>query len=455
MLKKILTILQEKKQLRSVLLLVSGTAGAQAILVLALPILTRIYSPEDFSTLSVYVAILGIISTAACLRLDLAIPLPENDSEAINLLALALFFSLTTSVITSLLLLLLPNNSIRNLLTPALFDYVWLLPLGVFLSSTYNALQYWATRKKLFPTITRTRLEQSIAAVSTQIGLGYITQTPLILILGQILNSSAGIFRLASNVIKLEKNILRSISPHSMYRALGNYKDFPKYSTFESLANTAGIQLPFIIIASTVVGPEAGCLMLASRILQAPLSLLGSAVAQVYLTHAPQACRDGTLSTLTYKTLVNLMKAGVGPLIFLGSLSPMIFPYIFGEEWSRAGKLAAWITPWVVLQFISSPISMVGHILGRQKLMLYLTLLGFILRTGGVIYLSYAIKSPYVSEYYAVSGAIFYLICLLTFTTHASISKKQIFQAVFESKNYITPWLLAGGAASYLVKWLT
>ena len=57
--------------------LVGGTAFAQAIAVLALPLLTRLYTPDDFSVLAVYAALLGIISVVACLRLEIAIPMPN------------------------------------------------------------------------------------------------------------------------------------------------------------------------------------------------------------------------------------------------------------------------------------------------------------------------------------------------------------------------------------------
>ena len=78
---------------RSAGILVGGTAGAQALTVLALPLLTRIYSPEEFSLLAIYVAMLTMLSVVACLRLEIAIPLPDNDNEAANLLGLALLSS--------------------------------------------------------------------------------------------------------------------------------------------------------------------------------------------------------------------------------------------------------------------------------------------------------------------------------------------------------------------------
>lgn len=79
--------------LRSVTVLAGGTAAAQLLMVLLLPVLTRLYSPQDFNTLSVYLGLLSIFSVVATLRFELAISLPEEDGEAAHLLALGLGFS--------------------------------------------------------------------------------------------------------------------------------------------------------------------------------------------------------------------------------------------------------------------------------------------------------------------------------------------------------------------------
>lgn len=62
--------------------LVGGTTGAQLLAVLAAPLLTRLYTPEDFGLLAVYASLLGLIAVIASLRYELAIPLPTDDTEA-------------------------------------------------------------------------------------------------------------------------------------------------------------------------------------------------------------------------------------------------------------------------------------------------------------------------------------------------------------------------------------
>lgn len=74
---------------RSVAVLAGGTALGQGLAVLASPFLTRLCTPSGFGVLSAYTAIFSILVVVASLRYELAIPLPEDDETAANLLVLS------------------------------------------------------------------------------------------------------------------------------------------------------------------------------------------------------------------------------------------------------------------------------------------------------------------------------------------------------------------------------
>jgi O-antigen/teichoic acid export membrane protein len=60
---------------KHVLTLLTGTTIAQAIPVAISPILTRIYSPEDFGLLAIYISIVTILATVITGAYDFAIVL--------------------------------------------------------------------------------------------------------------------------------------------------------------------------------------------------------------------------------------------------------------------------------------------------------------------------------------------------------------------------------------------
>lgn len=394
--------------------LAGAAALAQGLAVLVLPALTRLYTPAEFNVLAVYASLLAILAVVACLRLEIAIPLPRQDEEAASLLMLALCSSVGFALAAALAVLFFPSWIAGRLGVPALEPYLWMVPLGAWVASSYVAIQYWATRKKKFLHIARTRMVQALGGVGTQAGAGWLGAGPFGLLLGHMISGGAGLFGLGREAWIEDRAALRSVTRRSMLEALRRYSRFPKYSALEALANTAGSQLPVIIIAALAIGPEAGYLMLATRVMAAPLTLIGSSVAQVYLSRAAEEMRRGTLPLFTTRIFDGLVKTGVGPLLFAGIVAPPVFALVFGHEWRRAGDLVAWMTPWSVLQFLSSPVSMVMHVRMRQGSMLVLTLFGLALRVGAIL-LAARLMPGYIVESYVVSAAVYYFLTSVVF----------------------------------------
>ncbi|RYY79810.1 MAG: translocase [Moraxellaceae bacterium] len=429
--------------LKSVSVLAGGTAFAQALGVLVLPIITRLYSPAEFALFAVYASILGILAVAACLRFEIAIPLPEKNEDALSLFILAVLSNITITTLLIIVIFFFQDPILEVIQQPQLKPFIWFIPIGVFFAGLYNALQYWTTRQKQFSTIAKTRMTQSVASSSVQIGGGYLGLGSVGLIVGQVISFSAGILRLFISFWKESKPLYKLISITRVKENGKKYDKFPKYSTFESLANVAAIQLPVIIIAAVAIGPEAGYLMLAMKVMAIPMGLIGGSIAQVYLSRAPLELRNGSLKLFSSQILAGLFKAGVGPLICVGLLAPYVFSIIFGQEWGKAGEIILWMTPWFIFQFLASPISMIMHIKGLQAEMLLLTVSGFFLRVGAVL-IAGSFAKEYVAEVYAISGGLFYLICYIVFYNNAGLNIKDHFKCLSSSVLFLIFWIILG-----------
>ena len=421
---------------RSAGVLVGGTALAQGLTVLALPVLTRLYSPEDFSVLAVYIAVLTMVTVIACLRFEIAIPLPESDEEAANLLALALFFAAVSAVVVALLVFGFGTQFFNAIGKPQMVPYGWLLPFGTWLAASYAALQYWATRQKQFKLIARTRVTQATMGLSAQLGLGWAGAGPVGLLLGHALLAGSGILSL----IRQNIGVFRHVSVGRMSSAFGHYRQFPLYSTSDALANNAAMQIPVLMIAAYAVGPEAGFLLLATRALGTPVNLIGGAIAQVYLSRAPEEMRAGRLAPFTMKILLKLAHLAIVPLVLLALIAPWAFGFVFGEEWRRAGELIVWMTPWFVLKLLSSPVSMVMHVKMQQRTMLFATIYGLVLRVTAVLAVAF-IYTPGMAEAYALASAGFYLSLLLLVGRVAGLSESEIGKLVLYSLLSVLPIL--------------
>lgn len=398
---------------RAIAVLVGGTAAAHAVTALAMPILSRLYAPADFGALAVLTAIVSTIGVVACLRYDVAVALPGSDEDSLTLLTISLASAAAAGLLACAVVAVFFDRLVLWLGEPALEQGKWLIPVGIFCFGSWNALQSWHIRKQNFGSIAKARLGQALATSSLQMA----TAAAGIGTIGLLAGPAAGLLGSIAALVFFArgtcKNWAQASTCSSMKRVSNEYRKYPTYSTWEAFANQASIQLPIVLIAGATNSAEAGHLALAMYALQAPLSLLGTAIGQVFLSKAPQEYREGNLNKLTTEVTQNLVKIGAGPIIAIGILSPIFFPLIFGSDWERAGWLVAWMTPWFLLQFIASPISMVLHVVGAQSTAMNLQVAALLLRLAMTIF---AIKmSPELAtEAYAISGAVTYLIYAIT-----------------------------------------
>ncbi|MBV7309558.1 oligosaccharide flippase family protein [Acinetobacter sp. CWB-G5] len=410
--------------LKAVSVLVGGTAFAQLIGFLCLPILTRLYTPEDYSVLGVYVAIVAILAVISCLRFDIAIPIPENENDGKALLLLSFLSNTIFSIILYVVLFISYPYIQHYKIIDQLSFWIWLIPLGVFVSGFYSALQFWATRHKRFKDIAKTRMTQAISGNTASLAGGMFSVGFGGLIIGQLLNFSGGLFKLAVSA----KKDLAIVKSSPLEATFVKYSNFPKYSTFEAFANTSSIQLPLIIIASLLIGPEVGLLMMAMRILAMPMGLIGGAVSQVYLAEAPKKYKLNQLKVYTQNILIKLIN--ISSLIIGGGLIiSVIIPFVLGENWARTGELIFIMIPWFVMQFIASPISMVMHIKNQQKIMLYLTVFGLIVKLTSILFAYFFLKK-YMVEAYIYSSFVFYCVCFFVFGSYVGLKLKDYFKII-------------------------
>lgn len=435
---------------RAVGVLVGGTAFGHAITAATMPIVTRLYSPADFSVLVVFSSVMAIIAVGACLRFDIAVPLPVEDREAANLLALSLSCAAAVCVLLGLIVVAAPGPVANALRQPALEPYLWLLPVGIFLAGAYSALQFWFVRQRQFATLARTRIVQSAAASGVQIAWGLAGVSPFGLLLGHVVNSGAACLGFGRRLAGDDRRVLAAVSLAGMRSAAVKYSHFPKYSTIEALCNSASIQLPVLLIAALAAGSEAGHLMLALYVVQAPIALIGGAVAQVYLARAPEELRSGTLGSFTASVIAGLVRSGVGPLAFAGIVSPLLIAPVFGAEWERAGVLVSWLTPWFAVHFITAPVSMALHVTGQQRMALWLQVAGLVGRVAAVV-LAAALPGHHVSEAYALSGLVFYTAYLFVVFRVVRADVREIGHKLRRSLPACAAWIGAGATVAAVV----
>lgn len=415
---------------RNTSVLASGSMVAQGLAVAVLPLLTRLYSPDDFGDLAVFTATVATVSVAACLRYDIAIPLPDKERDAAGLVVVAGLCALGIAIASAAVLVLLGRT----------LHLVVLVPVAVFFTGLYSALQSWCVRETRFASVSKARAVQAVAACGVQLGTGLGRFGPLGLLLGAVLGPVAGALVLSAGLGRRFRNLVAATAWSDICGLAAAFSRFPKFSTFEALSNSAGAQVPILLIASIANGAEAGFVFLAVYALQAPMGLLGGAVAQVFLSEAPDRQRSQNMGALVLSTLEKLAMLGIGPILFAGIVAPDVVPKIFGQEWVRSGILMSWMAPWCVMQLLSSPISMALFIANRHETALFLQLFGLALRVGSVL-----IAAPAVAaEAFALSGFAFYATYLVVVLRVAGVPVRRMWATLWKALPLVLAWSALG-----------
>jgi len=228
--------------------MISGsTAFAQLLNALFSPVITRIYSPEEYGILTVYTSILGLIVIFASLKYEWGIPIAENDEKAVNVMGLG-FFLLFHFVILVFMVFYFFGKPILTLLDArVLLNYRYLIPVGVLFGGSYSILLQWAYRKKDFKSISKTKLTQSIAGNGVKIGLGLFGVGPVGLVFGQIFKEGVGVVTLSRSFRKKDRHLLKKINKKEILWSAKRYKNFPIFSAPSQFLNSAGVQLPVFL----------------------------------------------------------------------------------------------------------------------------------------------------------------------------------------------------------------
>lgn len=344
----------QSASLRNVLKLAGGTAGSQLITIAASPIFTRLYGPASFGLLATFTSILALLSIVSSLSYQLAIAVPEDENEAIDLVWLCLALVAISTVLTALGAIFVGDNLAHWLNQTSLKPLLWLLPAGVCLNGLYQSLSYWAIRHRDFGLLAQTRFRQSVFGVMTTLAISPLGTIGLIM--GQLVSQSSGfIYLLSKNAGSL---LLRPITPYILVQTLLRYRHFGIFSSLASLVNSIGQQVPNLILATAFGTELLGELALSQRLLLVPASLIGSSVSQVFLSNAAVAYRVGVLPPLIRNATGKLIIVGLlASVLVCFGLTPMM-PVIFGQNWVETQSIMPTLIPLFLGQLTISPISM-------------------------------------------------------------------------------------------------
>lgn len=367
-----------KSFLAEIALLLAGAGGAQAIMLLTAPLLSRLFTPGEFAGVSLLASTAAIFSRFCQLKYETAIATARNRSEMGALAAVA---NVVLYVFTALSLLgalaLLPLLSQRLGWTGAIM-FAICLPLTILFNGFINVANTWAIRWRQFKAVAANDLVRNGGSVATQAASGLIGLGSAGLMAGQTIGTFLALVAISFRGTLHE---LRSFAKRSSWRRrrmiAWSFRDFPFYQAPKAILNALSRNLPPILIAAYYTAHATGLFWFAFRLTLLPANLIGLSIGRV-LTQRFANLRNAKKQSLTpllvRSTLLFALPAiPIIAVMFL--FGPQLFGFFLGEQWIAAGEYAVWTSIWSAAIIFGTPAQMAMTVQRKNRILLVLEIL--------------------------------------------------------------------------------
>ncbi len=415
--------------LLNVLKLITGTALGQMITVLVSPILARIFTPEDFGILAVYISIVAILAVVICLRFELAIMLPEKKEEASDLAILSIFIAALISLCLLFIFIIFNKNISVLIGHPELAFYLYLVPFSTFFYGSFQVLSYWMSKVQKFSQLAVAKTTKEAAIAGTQLSFGAFFQAGALgLVAGQIAgNATVTGILLVKSFSQIRKRFYSALFTN-LKNVFIKYKKFPLFTSWAALLNAISQNIPAILLAFLFSPSVAGLYAIAIRVLHMPAALIGNSVKQVYYQKTSEIYNDNrSVLRIFIKTTQLLALIAVIPFLIVILWGEPIFTFVFGSQWGSAGKYASILSFWLFFVFINPPSVITIYLLELNKVQLIYEIFLLIFRVLA-IYVGFIIfKDVIVSiSLFTIVGILFNFILIGIAFTKLKKEKKRI-----------------------------
>jgi O-antigen/teichoic acid export membrane protein len=386
--------IRQQEFTKNVITLLSGTVIAQAIPIAITPILTRLYSPEEFGVWALYFSIVMLLGVFSSGRYQLAIMLPKTDEKAINVFALAFLILCGFTLLTGSIIFFGHDFFIQKFRIESLDTWLYFVPISVFLMGSIAILNNWNSRKKWYKNVATSKVSQTAGTSSVNLGMGlyktdfFATGTNNIwqklqgleavsgksalgiagLVFGAILGQIFGVITQLYLFLKKSKKALSSINKAEVKQVAREYQDFPKVNSLQAFTDnlqTSGLSFFLSYFFGEII---LGFYSTAFRMIKAPLGIVTSSYSQVYYQKTAQLKSEGeSINKVLRKTVLTLAVLSAPLFVLLYAFGEEVFSFVLGVNWGVSGKYVTLLCPWFFCNFVISPVSVTPLVQGKQK----------------------------------------------------------------------------------------
>jgi len=396
----------------NVLKLVSGSVTSQVLSILLVPIIARIYSPDDFGVFQFFLAASGILVVFSTFSYQFAIMLPKTEEDSANVAFLSLILLTFVSILTAVIVPFISQDVEHIFNNSGISKYLIYLAPVIFLNGLFFVQNYWLSRRVRYGVIAGSRISNTLSTKIFQLLIPIWSVSPFGLIVGYV--AGYGIADLVMlKGVKEDIEVFKKVSIKKMKEMAVKYKSFPLFSSWSTLANTISPQVPTFLLTYFYGTSVVGYFGLANQVVNMPMGLVGAAIGQVFfqkISEVKNGNEKGDMKVIVGEVYKKLISTGIFPMLLLLILGEEIFTFAFGKSWAVSGTYVRILVPWIFLVYLSSPISTLYSVFEKQRVWLTFSIILLISRVAAlVIGGTYGESPEFTLALFSFTGVVFWL----------------------------------------------
>lgn len=346
-----------------------GRTLSQVIPLLMTPLLTRIYTPEDFGIFAIFLSLVTVLALISNGRYNLAITLPKENTKAIQLFIICVIGVISISLFTFLIGISFQEDLLKAFGIEGKNAFIYLVPLGVLIVALIESVYYWLLRIRSYQFLSKNFIIQTSSITLFKVGFAFLHWGWFGLVFAHILGSLLSLILLIIQMIKTYdlKAIREEMKKNKLIEIAKEYKKFPFLSLPADGINSIANQLPNILLNNLFGSSVVGYYSLTQRVLGLPINFVSTAMTDVFRERASTDYRDkGNCKGIFLETFKHLSLLSIVPFLLLFLFAPYLVPIILGDQWVQAGEYIRILSLMFMFRFIASPLSSTLYINGKQ-----------------------------------------------------------------------------------------
>lgn len=337
----------------------ASTAISQFMIIAATPIISRLYTPENFGNFSIFMSIYIPLAAIGTLKYDSSIATTKSINKARLLTAASICISLSISLTylgIILILFMLDHIKSSNLL---------LIPACTFFIGLQCSLQQLSLRESKVKVYSISLICGALGNISAATLLGQLSLFREVgLELSILASTIISSLILTINTFQLRKRIDNTfITKRKVLTSLilvKSYKRYPIYVLPTYLGSIAFSSITPLMIGAYYGVSQLGLYTMASKIISMPLGVIASAFGESFRSLFFKAVREKrSPKKLWERSLLALIILGFTLFSAISFFAPYTISFILGELYISSLALFNPIALCAILSFITNPTSVI------------------------------------------------------------------------------------------------